>query len=99
VTVQRYAQRSALGHGSNRQRNEEERDMSGSEVSQAIGSVTFTMDTAERYTFAQARERLHRDMGRKWGAYALYHAGMGGECTVGGTKVCRDGEFFTITDA
>jgi len=61
--------------------------------------VTYTMDTAERYTFTQAKERLHRDMGRKWGAYALYHAGMDGSCTVGGTKVTRRGEHFTITDA
>ena len=61
--------------------------------------VTFTMDTAERYTFEQARDRLHRDMGRKWGAYALYHAGMDGTCTVGGTMVTRVGALFTITDA
>lgn len=69
--------------------------------------VTYTMDTAERYTFEQARELLHRQMGRKWGAYALYHAGTEGECTVGGTKVTRmdppgagrHGALFTITDA
>jgi hypothetical protein len=67
--------------------------------SQTVGGVTYTMDTAERYTFGQARERLHRDMGRKWGAWALYHAGMDGECTVGGTRVSRVGAYFTITDA
>ena len=71
----------------------------------APDGVTYTMDTADRYSFAQARERLHRDMGRRWGAYALYHAGMSGECTVGGTRVARvgvtgrDGALFTITDA
>ena len=67
--------------------------------SQTVGGVTFTMDTANRYTFVQARAMLHRDLGRKWGAYALYHAGMDGECTVGGTTVETRGRFYTIGDA
>ena len=75
--------------------------------SQVVDGVRFTMDTAERYTFEQARAMLHRDMGRKWGAYALFHAGIEGECVVGGTKVTRVGDLmaerhgalFTITEA
>ena len=68
--------------------------------------ITYTMDTDDRYTFGQARDMLHRDLGRRWGAYALYHAGLEGSCTVGGTKVTRVGSatgrheaLFTITDA
>ena len=66
--------------------------------SQVVDGVTFTMDTAERYTFGQARVMLHRDLGRKWGAYALFRAGMDGSCTVGGTEVRKVGRYFTITD-
>lgn len=75
--------------------------------SQVVGGVRFTMDTDNRYTFEQARVMLHRDLGRRWGAYALFHAGIEGECTVGGTKVTRVGDaraerrgaLFTIGDA
>jgi len=73
----------------------------------AEDGTTYTMDTAPRYTFVQARRQLHDELGRKWGAYALYHAGMEGSCTVGGTTVTRVGNWaagrhealYTITDA
>ena len=67
--------------------------------SQTVNGVTFTMDTANRYTFEQARTMLHRDLGRRWGAYALFHAARDGSCTVGGTTVEKRGRFFTIGDA
>ena len=72
--------------------------------SQVVDGVTYTMDTDSRYAFEQARAMLHRQLGRRWGAYALFHAGVEGECAVGGTKVTRvdapgrHGALFTITD-
>jgi hypothetical protein len=61
---------------------------------------TLTMDTADRYSFDQAKALLHRQMGRKQGAYMLFHASRDGTCTVGGTTVAKRGRrHFTITDA